>query len=145
MIGSVADFNITIGSGVYRLRDLYGKTIYAAKPLRWYKSYLSINPSGKFLTGEPVGIFRGYVANGYKGAKQPFIIVGDNTQNTKVIPYAALNFSESKIKSQGGKTAGEVINKDEAEAQPWYIKLTKTALPFLVVGLVGYGYLKNKK
>jgi hypothetical protein len=145
MIGSVADFNIQIGSGIYRLKDLYGKTIYAAKPLRWYKSYLSANPSGKHLTGEAVGIFRGYVANGYKGARQPYIIVGDNTQNTHVVPYAAANFSESKIKQQGGKTAGEVVTKDELEGQPWYIKFTKTALPFLVIGLVGYGYLKNKK
>ena len=145
MIGSVADINITIGSGVYRLKDLYGKTLYAAKPLPWFKSYLSPKSSGNYKAGEAIGIFQGYVANGYKGAKQAFFIVGDNSQNTKVVPYAPGNFSETKIKSQGGKTAGEVLANEDKEAQPWYIKLVKTAGPFIALGLLGYGYLKNKR
>ena len=145
MIGSVADINITIGNGVYRLKDVYGKTLYAAKPLPFYKSYLSKTPQGQIKANEIIGIVQGYIANGYKGAKQAFIIVGDNTKNTKVVPYAPGNFSETKLKNQGTKTTGEVLANEDKEAQPWYIKLAKTAGPFILVAALGYGYINRRK
>jgi hypothetical protein len=144
MIGSTAELNINIGGQLFRLKDLYGKTLYAARDLDIYKTYLSKTPINKVKAGGIVGIVRGYVANGYKGARMPFIIIGINTQNTQVVPYLTGNFTASKLEAQGLKTVGELVRKDEAAAEPWYIKSLKTVAPWAVVGIVGYSILKRK-
>jgi len=144
MIGSTAELNINIGGQLFRLKDLFGKTLYAARDLDIYKTYLSKTPINKVKAGAIVGRVQGYVANGYKGARMPFIIIGENTQNTQVVPYLTGNFSASKLEAQGVKTVGELVRKDEAAAQPWYIKSLKTVAPWAVVGIVGYSLLKRK-
>jgi hypothetical protein len=144
MIGSVAELNINIGGQVFRLKDLFGKTLYAAKDVDIYKTYLSKTPIAKVKAGAIVGRVQGYIANGYKGARMPFIIIGENTKNTQLVPYLSSNFSASKLEAQGVKTAGELVRKDEAEAQPWYIKTLKIAAPWAVVGVIGYSLLKRK-
>jgi len=144
MIGSTAELNINIGGQLFRLKDLFGKTLYAARDLDIYKTYLSKTPINKVKAGAIVGRVQGYVANGYKGARMPFIIIGENTQNTQVVPYLTGNFSASKLEAQGVKTVGELVRKDEAAAEPWYIKSLKTVTPWAVVGIVGYSLLKRK-
>jgi hypothetical protein len=144
MIGSTAELNINIGGQLFRLKDLFGKTLYAARDLDIYKTYLSKTPINKVKAGAIVGRVQGYVANGYKGARMPFIIIGENTQNTQVVPYLTGNFSASKLEAQGVKTVGELVRKDEAAAEPWYIKSLKTVAPWAVVGIVGYSILKRK-
>lgn len=144
MIGSTADLNINIGGQVYRFKDLYNKTLYASREIGIYKTYLSAKPFAKIKPGEIAGRVQGYIANGYKGAKMPFIIVGDNSQQTQLVPYSANNFSANKLDAQGVKTAGEQAKKEDAQADAWYIKSLKTLAPWLVVGLLGYGYLKRK-
>jgi hypothetical protein len=144
MIGSVADLNINIGGQVFRLKDLFGKTLYAAKNVDVYKTYLSKTPISKIKSGEIVGRVQGYVANGYKGARMPFLIIGDNTKNTQVVPYVSSNFSASKLNAQGVKTVSDLLKQDEAEAQPWYIKSLKTIAPWAFVGIVGFSLLKRK-
>jgi hypothetical protein len=144
MIGSTAELNINIGGQLFRLKDLFGKTLYAARDLDIYKTYLSKTPINKVKAGAIVGRVQGYVANGYKGARMPFIIIGENTQNTQVVPYLTGNFSASKLEAQGVKTVGELVRKDEAAAEPWYIKSLKTVAPWAVVGIVGYSLLKRK-
>jgi hypothetical protein len=144
MIGSTAELNINIGGQLFRLKDLFGKTLYAARDLDIYKTYLSKTPINKVKAGAIVGRVQGYVANGYKGARMPFIIIGENTQNTQVVPYLTSNFSASKLEAQGVKTVGELVRKDEAAAEPWYIKSLKTVAPWAVVGIVGYSILKRK-
>jgi hypothetical protein len=74
----------------------------------------------------------------------PFLIIGDNTKNTQVVPYASSNFSASKLNAQGVKTVKDVLKEDEEAAQPWYIKSLKTVAPWAVVGIVGYSLLKKK-
>jgi hypothetical protein len=144
MIGSTAELNINIGGQLFRLKDLFGKTLYAARDLDIYKTYLSKTPINKVKAGAIVGRVQGYVANSYKGARMPFIIIGENTQNTQVVPYLTGNFSASKLEAQGVKTVGELVRKDEAAAEPWYIKSLKTVAPWAVVGIVGYSILKRK-
>ena len=144
MIGSTAELNINIGGQLFRLKDLFGKTLYAARDLDIYKTYLSKAPINKVKAGAIVGRVQGYVANGYKGARMPFIIIGENTQNTQVVPYLTGNFSASKLEAQGVKTVGELVRKDEAAAEPWYIKSLNTVAPWAVVGIVGYSLLKRK-
>jgi len=144
MIGSTSELNINIGGQLFRLKDLFGKTLYAARDLDIYKTYLSKTPINKVKAGAIVGRVQGYVANGYKGARMPFIIIGENTQNTQVVPYLTGNFSASKLEAQGVKTVGELVRKDEAAAEPWYIKSLKTVAPWAVVGIVGYSLLKRK-
>jgi hypothetical protein len=144
MIGSTAELNINIGGQLFRLKDLFGKTLYAARDLDIYKTYLSKTPINKVKAGAIVGRVQGYVANGYKGARMPFIIIGENTQNTQVVPYLTGNFSASKLEAQGVKTVGELVRKDEAAAEPWYIKSLKTVAPWAVVGVIGYSILKRK-
>jgi hypothetical protein len=144
MIGSTSELNINIGGQLFRLKDLFGKTLYAARDLDIYKTYLSKTPINKVKAGAIVGRVQGYVANGYKGARMPFIIIGENTQNTQVVPYLTGNFSASKLEAQGVKTVGELVRKDEAAAEPWYIKSLKTVAPWAVVGIVGYSILKRK-
>ena len=144
MIGTTADLNITIGGQVFRLRDLYGKTLYAAREVGIYKTYLSKQPLTKVKAGSIVGRVQGYIANGYKGARQPFIIIGENSRQTQLVPYSPGNFSASKLEAQGVKTASEVVRDAESEAAPWYVKTAKTLAPWLVVGVLGYGILKRK-
>jgi hypothetical protein len=144
MIGNTSELNINIGGQLFRLKDLFGKTLYAARDLDIYKTYLSKTPINKVKAGAIVGMVRGYVANGYKGARMPFIIIGENIQNTQVVPYLTGNFSASKLEAQGVKTVGELVRKDEAAAEPWYIKSLKTVAPWAVVGIVGYSILKRK-
>jgi hypothetical protein len=74
----------------------------------------------------------------------PFLIIGDNTKNTQVVPYVSSNFSASKLNAQGVKTVGDLLKQDEAESQPWYIKSLKTIAPWAVVGIVGFSLLKRK-
>lgn len=144
MIGSVADLNINIGGQVFRLRDLFGKTLYATRDVQVFKTYLSKQPLTTIKSGAIVGRVQGYIANGYKGARMPFIIIGNDTKNTQVVPYSSNNFSANRLQAQGVKTAGEVVKKDEETAQPWYIKSLKTIAPFALIGLLGYGYIKRK-
>ena len=143
MIGAISDINIKIGSGIYRMLDLYGKTLYAARKVNVFKSYAGGRPIATVQVGDPIGIVRGYVANGYKGAKQAYLIVGPSSNATTVVPYAPENFSESAIESQGVQTALQKSQSDQSDLAPWYIKLTKTILPWAVVGLVGYQLLKK--
>jgi hypothetical protein len=144
MIGSVADLNINIGGQVFRLKDLFGKTLYATRDVDIYKTYLSRKPIAKVKSGAIVGRVQGYIANGYKGARMPFLIIGENSRNTQVVPYLSSNFSASKLEAQGVKTVGELVRKDEAEAQPWYIKSLKTIAPWAAIGIVGYSLIKRK-
>lgn len=144
MIGAVSDINIQIGNDIYRLIDLYNKTLYSTKELPIYKTYLSPSPTGKTQSNVPVGVVQGFVANGYKGAKQSFFLIGTSSKDTKAIPYAANSFSAAALQQQGTKTAKEVVVNADSADQPWYIKLTKTALPYLL-GAGVILYFINKK
>jgi hypothetical protein len=146
MIAAVSDINIKIGNDVYRLKDLYNKTLYSTRSLPIYKTYLSKTPIGKTGSNEAVGIVQGFVANGYKGAKGSYFLIGPDTRNIKAIPYSANYFSSTALQQQGTKNAEEVVKTDENEKQPWYIKLTKTALPYLVgAGIIIYFINKKSK
>jgi hypothetical protein len=146
MIAAISDINIKIGSDVYRLKDLYNKTLYSTRELPIFKTYLSKIPIGKTNSNEAIGIVQGFVANGYKGAKGSFFLIGPDTKNTKAIPYAANYFSSTSLQQQGIKNAEEVVQSDENQNQPWYIKLTKTALPYLVgAGIIIYFINKKSK
>jgi hypothetical protein len=74
----------------------------------------------------------------------PFLIIGDNTKNTQVVPYVSSNFSASKLNAQGVKNVSDVLKQDEEAAQPWYIKSLKTVAPWAAIGIVGYSLLKKK-
>jgi hypothetical protein len=136
---------IKIGNTIYRDIELRGKTLYASRKLPIYNTYRSVNPSSYVAENTPVGIYQGYVANGYKGAKRSYIIIGSNTQNTKVVPYDSTYFSSYALDSQGTKSASEEKKTDEQENRPWYQKITGTLAPW-IVGLIAFGiYIKNKK
>lgn len=144
-IGSVADANIKIGSDIYRLKDLYTKTLYAAKDIGVYKSYLSLKPINYIKKGSPIGTIQGFTANGYKGAKQSFFHIGPNTQSQVFVPYAADNFSSLDLQKQGVDNAQQVIDKAEADSQSWYVKLTKNILPYALAAVVIVYLIKKNK
>lgn len=139
----VGDISLQIGSSIFRLVDLYAKTIYATRELKVYAT-----PSGKKIVatikaGEPIGTIRGYYPKGRNGAVNNFIIVGPNSKEIFFVPYSASNFSETKLKQQGTKTQQELVTDQEKENQPWYIKLSGQIVPWVAVGVLGYLFLKN--
>jgi len=140
---------IQIGSNTYLLTDLYGKTLYAARPLTVFNTYAARTTSHTVTTGNPVGIVRGFVAKGYKGiAKQDFLLIGPSNAQVKCVPYNAANFSESKIQQQGVKTtrqkADEGAKADDRENQPWYEGVAKTLGPWVLVSLAAVTFIKQK-
>lgn len=149
MINGVADISLQIGTSIYRLKDLYSKTIYATKALNVYST-----PSGKKIVatikaGDPIGIIQGYYPKGRNGSVDNFLIVGPTTKDNGFVKYSANNFSEYKLAQQGTKTQKQKAEEDTKEEQPWYMKLTGQILPWAVLGFIGYkvldGQLKNGK
>lgn len=144
MVGSVADINIELSGNIYRLKDLYGKTLYAAKKIAWFKSYLSPKASGTIEKNEVVGIVQGFVQKGYKGAKQSFFIVGPSSNTTKVVPYTPNNFADDKLIEQGLKNVKDQAASDQSDLAPWYTKVIKQAGPWIIVGIIAYTFVKKK-
>lgn len=146
---------LRIGNNVYTLRQLFGKTIYAARPLTVFNTF---NPrstiSHTVSTGDPVGIVRGFIAKGYRNPKsgtvaaQDFLLVGPTNAQIKCVPYAPGNFSETQIRQQGAKSSSE-ISRSEAEKeaetnQPWYSKLASTLGPWVLVTVAAATFIKSK-
>lgn len=144
MIGSIADINIQIGSSVFRLKDLQGKTLYAAKQLPVYNSYLSAKPSSTIEKNEVAGIVQGFVQKGYKGAKQNYFLIGPNTALIKAIPYDQSSFSANKLQDQGVKTYNEMVKDQESEDKPWYAKIISNIGPWVIGGIAVYTLIKKK-
>ena len=138
---------IKIGNNYYKLTELYAKTIYATKKVNLYKSYKpGSKPVGTIPGGSIVGIVQGFIANGYKGSFTSFFIIGANTKdpNMRLVPYSSDSFSETGVKQQGGKSSKDILKESEKENEPWYIKLTKTALPIIVIGAGAFLLLRKK-
>ncbi len=143
MINGTGDISLQIGLGIYKLTDLYSKTIYATKALNVYQSPLGKKILYTIKAGDPIGVIRGYYPKGRNGAVDNFIIVGPNTVNLAFVKYAAGNFSEYKLSQQGTKTEKEKAEKEAAEEQPWYIKLSKQVLPWAFGGAIFYTWMKS--
>lgn len=143
MINGVADISLQIGTSIYRLKDLYSKTVYATKVLSVYST-----PSGKKViatikAGEPIGVIQGYYPKGRMGAIDNFLIVGPTTKDNGFVKYASGNFSEYKLQQQGTKTQKEKSDTEAKEEQPWYLKLSGQILPWALLGFIGFQYFKN--
>lgn len=144
---SIANAVISIGNGQYPLTQLRGKTIYAAKKLPLYASYKpGAAVRGYVNAGEYIGIIQGFVANGYKGAKGSFFIIGNTTNdpNTRFIPYSQNNFSQSKLTAQGTKTSKDIVKEEQTESEAWYIKVIKQVAPYAIGGVVIYALINKK-
>lgn len=139
--------SIKIGNNFYRLTEIYGKTIYATKKVNLYKGYKAgSKPVATIPGGSMIGIVQGFIANGYKGAFTSFFIIGTSTKdpNMRLVPYTSDSFSETAITQQGGKSTKDVVKDAEKENEAWYIKLTKTALPIVVIGAGAFLLLRKK-
>lgn len=139
--------SIKIGNNFYKLSEIYGKTIYARKKVNLYKSRVKNAPSvATIQAGGLIGIVQGFIANGYKGAVNSFLIIGNSTKdpNMRLVPYAPENFSETAIKDQGGKSTKDIVKDEIEQQQPWYIKLTKAAAPALALAGLAYFLIKKK-
>jgi hypothetical protein len=138
---------IKIGANYYKLTEIYSKTIYARKKVNLYKSYKpGSKPVATIPAGSIVGIVQGFIANGYKGSFTSFFIIGANTRdpNMRLVPYTSDNFSETALAQQGGKSSKDILKEEKQESEPWYIKLTKTALPIIVIGAGAFLLLRKK-
>jgi len=148
-LGTTATTAIIIGSRQYSLNQLYNKTLYAAKPVPVYKTYLSAQPEFTLPVGSLVGVVQGFVAKGHNGSPRDYFLIGPNTRDVKAVPYTPVNFSETKLRQQGAKDTKETFEDKEKEAEventEWYIKIIKTVMPYAAIALVGYLLLKNKK
>jgi|SRR6478735_9458599 len=146
-IGAAGDYSLQIGDNVYRLIDLYSKTLYAAKPLNVYTSPAAVKISAKLKVGDPVGTVRGYYPAGRGSAKKNFVLVGPNSRDLKAIEYDPSNFSETKLEQQGVKTAKQVSDladkAAEEDKEPWYSNLIKKAGPWVIGGLIGTVAIKT--
>jgi len=148
-IGTTGKTAITIGNKQYSLQQLAGKTLYAAKRVPVYKTYLNATPEYYIEPGNIVGIVQGFVAKGYKGSARDYFLIGPNTRDVKAAVYTANLYSETKLVQQGTKNTKEEI-KDIAdeitdEATPWYIKSLKTIMPYVLIGTIGYLLLTKRK
>lgn len=121
---------------------LYGKTLYANKDLTIYFSSLLRKKTGTIKKGEPIGTFQLFLpSDPSKNRQFPSLGFGVNTRSVnKFIKYEpdAINVAalrESGVQNVQQEVIQEQKEKD-AEAEPWYTKLTKAGLPWIVTGLV---------
>lgn len=148
-VGTSGDFSIQIGNHVYRLVDLFAKTVFAAKPLNVYSTVAGTKIVTKLKANDPIGTIRGYYPQGRGSAKKNYLLVGPSSVDFKAIEYAPDNFIESRLIEQGIKNAQENAAIDDQlksdENTPWYIKLGKTFLPWAAVAAVGIALINKKK
>jgi len=148
-IGAAGDYNLQIGNNIYRLLDLYSKTIYATKPLNVYTTVAAKKIATTLKAGDPIGTVRGYYPAGRGGAKKNYILVGPSSKDIKAIEYDATNFSEDKLLQQGvpnAKQSAEEMKKLQEDSNtPWYMKITKQVLPWAAGGLGLYLFINSRK
>lgn len=139
------DISLQIGNGVYRLVDLYTKTLYATKDIPVYSGPAMSKKVYTIKRGEPVGTIRGFYPKGRNGAKANFFLVGPNSKTLSFVPYEPSSFSETKLKQQGTKTQREVFDDQVQSDKPWYMKLTEGVAPWLALAAVGVAYVTSNK
>lgn len=149
MFGS-GDITLEIGSNLYRLIDLYGKTLFSTKKLPVFYNFRTVGKNTLYSTryvspSNVVGIVRGYKTIKSGPLKGDYLLVGTNSKALEFVPYDKTNFSESYIKQQGIKTAEEVAKDAEKTPDAWYVSITKQVMPWLVFGGVGYFLIKGAK
>lgn len=149
-MSGAGDITLEIGSNLYRLIDLYGKTLFSTKKLPVFYNFRTVGKNTLYSTryvspSNVVGIVRGYKTIKSGPLMGDYLLVGSNAKSIEFVPYNKANFSETYIKQQGIKTAEEVANDSEKTPDAWYVAITKQVMPWLVIGGVGYFLIKGAK